>query len=258
MFEKPIAIYTDHFVNRFLCYNFAKGSGSLMSHIDNFKNFNNTIVSYGYLRGTGELFKKVKNFYYIDHGYFKQSERSFNKSSTNIIQLNGYFRIVHNDFWHNGKGNKSSDRFASLNLEIEDLKKYGDYIILSEPTNEAKNYYNLHNWVDKTKEKLKKYTDRNIIVHNRESKIPLNDLLKGAWAFISDHSSAGFKSMLKGVPAYFTNSTLKNIGSIENIERHDIDYNIFNNLAYEQWNIEEIKNGAAWEYLSNSLNANQK
>ena len=56
--------------------------------------------------------------------------------------------------------------------------------------------------------------------------------------------------MLSGVPAYFTNKTLSNIGSIENIEKHDINYNIFNNLAYEQWSIDEIKNGECWNYLS--------
>ena len=29
MMEKPIVIYTDHIINRTLCYNFAKGSDSL-------------------------------------------------------------------------------------------------------------------------------------------------------------------------------------------------------------------------------------
>ncbi len=250
MKTKPVAVYTDHFVNRALCYNFAKGSDCLMCHINNFNKFDETIISYGYLRGVGDLYKKVRNFYYIDHGYFKQSERNFQNNTTNIIKLNGYFRIVQNDYWHNGSGSKPNDRFVSLNIEVKNLKKTGEYIILSEPTKDAQNYYNLHNWTSETKEKLRNYTDRKIITHNRGSKISLDELLKNAWAFVSDHSSAGFKSMLNGVPAYFTNTTLKNIASIENIERHDIDYNIFNNLAYEQWTIDEIKNGAAWEYLS--------
>ena len=91
-------------------------------------------------------------------------------------------------------------------------------------------------------------------MHSRRSEVSLDELLKNAWAFVSDHSSAGLKAMIEGVPSYFTNSTLSKIGSIENIENHIIDYSIFNNLAYEQWTIDEIFNGEAWNYLSKKLN----
>ena len=133
---------------------------------------------------------------------------------------------------------------------FNNLNKSGEYIILSVPTDDAIEYYELKNWVKITMEEIKKYSDRKIILHNRASKISLLDLLDKAWAFVSDHSSAGFMAMQSGVPAYFTNSTLKNIGSVENIERHEINYSVFNNLAYEQWKIDEIKSGECWQYLS--------
>ena len=63
MKELPIAIYTDHSINKTLCYSFASGSKSLMCHVNNFKEYNKTIITYGVLRGTGELIKKVKNYY---------------------------------------------------------------------------------------------------------------------------------------------------------------------------------------------------
>ena len=75
--SKPIVIYTDHIINRTLCYHFAKGSNSLLCHVKDFKEFDKTIATYGVLRGTYEIIKKVKNFYYIDHGYFNQSKRKF-------------------------------------------------------------------------------------------------------------------------------------------------------------------------------------
>ena len=56
--EKPVVIYTDHIMNRTLCYNFAKGSHSPMCHIDKFKEYESTIATYGVLRGTFELIKK--------------------------------------------------------------------------------------------------------------------------------------------------------------------------------------------------------
>ena len=249
MNEKPIVLYTDHYINRKLCYSFATGSKSLMCHVNNFNDYTKTIATYGFLRGTGEAIKKSKNFFYIDHGYFKQSSRKFKKVKTELIDFDGYFRITYNDHWHNSLGNKSSDRFNSLGIQLKDLNKKGEYIILSEPSIDDINYFNLNNWIDNTILELKKITDRKIIIHNRTSDIPLSEILKNAWAFVSNHSTAGFKAMIEGVPAYFTNPTLSNISKLSSIEKHEINYSALYNLAYEQWTIDEIENVEDWSYL---------
>jgi len=248
--EKPIVLYTDHYINRLLCHSFAQGSNSLMCHVTKFKDYNKTIATYGYLRGTGTAIKQSTNYYYLDHGYFNQSKRKFEDNMTKIINLDGYFRVTYNDYWNNGMISRPEDRFNKLDIQFKPIKKNGKHIILSEPTLDAKEYYKLHDWKDKTIKKLKKFTDREIILHNRTSKNKLNDLLVDAWAFVSDHSSAGFIAMQHGVPAYFTNKTLQNVGKIENIEKHDINYSVLNNLAYEQWTINEIKSGECWDHLS--------
>ena len=59
--DKPIVLYTDHIMNKTLCYNFAKGSNSLLCHVNNFKDYNKTIATYGVLRGTYEIIKKVND-----------------------------------------------------------------------------------------------------------------------------------------------------------------------------------------------------
>ena len=251
MQDLPIVLYTDHYVNRALCHNFALGSKSLMCHVNNFSDFSKTIATYGFLRGTGEALQKAKKFYYIDHGYFKQSSRNFEKNKTKINDLNGYFRIVYNNYWHNSLGNKSKDRFEKMGIEIKNIRKTGEYIVLSEPSTDDIYFFKLNNWVKETKNKLKKITDRKVIIHNRSSKIPLNELLKNAWAFVSNHSTAGFLAMIEGVPAYFTNPTLCNVSNLDDIEKNEINYSAFYNLAYEQWTVEEIKSGEAWNYLCN-------
>tara|TARA_B100000989_G_scaffold295766_1_gene277476 strand:+ start:1140 stop:1898 length:759 start_codon:yes stop_codon:yes gene_type:complete len=250
--EKPIVIYTDHTVNKTVCYNFAKGSNSLLCHVNDFKDYNKTIATYGVLRGTYELIQKVKNYYYIDHGYFNQSQRAFNNNRTNVINLDGYFRIVKNNFIHNGDGNYPSDRFKKLNLKIVDIKKSGNYIILSEPSDTMKKLYNVPKWTEETKKLVQKFSDRKIIVHNKFSKEPLTSLLKEAWAFISLQSTAGFKAMLNGVPAYFTDRTLEYIGKFQDIENPRINYKIFDNLAYGQWTLKEMESGEAWKSITNS------
>ena len=247
--EKPIVIYTDHIMNKTLCYNFAKGSGSLLCHVNKFKEYDRTIATYGVLRGTLEILNKVKNYYYIDHGYFNQSKRSFENNRTNVISLEGYFRIVNNNFIHNGIGNYPSDRLKKLNLDILEQKNTGNYIILSEPSIAMKKVYNTPNWREDTIKLVKRYTDRKIIIHNKFSKEPLDSLLKNAWAFVSLQSTAGFKAMQKGIPAFFTDHFLKNIGEIKDIESPIINYKIFNNLAYGQWTLNEIQSGEAWENI---------
>ena len=248
--EKPIVIYTDHIINRTLCYNFAKGSDSLLCHVKNFREYDKTIATYGVLRGTLEIIKKVKNYFYMDHGYFNQSKRMFNNNRTNVINLDGYFRIVFNNFIHDGRGNFPNDRLKKLNIEILDQNKSGKNIILSEPSETMKKLYNSPNWTEDTINKIKKYTDRKIIIHNKFSKEPLETLLRDAWAFVSLQSTAGFIAMSKGVPAYFTEISLNHIGKIQNIENPKINYNIFNNLAYSQWTLKEIESGEAWESIS--------
>ncbi len=253
MKDLPVVIYTDHSISKTVCYNFAKGSNLVMCHVNNFNDFSQTIATYGILRGTGDILEKVNNFYYIDHGYFKQSSRTFLNKKTNIIDLDGYFRIVFNNYMHDGLGDYPDDRLRKLNIKFLDLSKKGDYIILSQPLGffskiqEADN----KNWVEETTKLIKKFSDRKIIIHNKFSKVPLDELLKKAWAFVSLQSTAGFSAMIKGVPAYFTEKNMKNINRIEEIENPKINYSVFNNLAYGQWTLNEMQSGEAWEYLSN-------
>ena len=226
-----------------------------MCHVNNFKEFNKPIATYGIKRGTAELLNKVKDFYYIDHGYFNQSERTFDSSKTTVMNLDGYFRIAYNDFFHSGLGNKPADRFEKLKINIKSKRKSGDYIILS-PPGESSEFFKLENWIERTKEKIKKYSDREIIVHKRGSEIPLEKLFYNAWAFVTSHSSAGFKAMISGIPSYFTNETLSKIASVEDIEKNEINYNVFNNLAYCQWTIKEMESGEAWENITRDIERN--
>ena len=139
--------------------------------------------------------------------------------------------MVENDFIGFNIRKYDSKRLDKLNLKFTPSRKSGEYIILSEPSDFIKDFYNLHNWVEETINEINNYTDRKIYVHNKFSKIPLDILLKKAWAFVSFQSSAGFKSMINGVPAHFTHNRLKKINSIENIESGIISEDILNLLV---------------------------
>ena len=246
-----IILQTNHSINITVTNSFANGCNGNKINISDYVHHDQDIIaSYGILRGTGELFKKSKNFYYIDHGYLGASNRAFNEGSTVIKDLNGYFRVVHNDFIGFKLEKFDNKRLNKLNLNFKKKRTSGEYIILSEPSEYIKNFFNLNNWVDQTIDKIKNYTDRKIFVHNKFSPIPLDLLLEKAWAFVSYQSTAGFKAMLKGIPAHFTYKNLENINTLEEIESGEINLNVFSALSYNQWTLKEFDSGEAWENIS--------
>lgn len=246
-----IVLQTNHSINITVTNSFAKGCGGKKTNISDYIYDNEDIIaSYGILRGTGELFKKSKNFYYIDHGYLGASNRTFNQGSTIIKDLDGYFRVVQNDFIGFKIKKFDNKRLDKLNLNFKKKRTSGEYIILSEPSHYIKNFFNLNNWVDQTIDKIKKHTDRKIFIHNKFSQIPLDLLLEKAWAFVSFQSTAGFKAMLRGIPAHFTYKNLENINTIEEIEFGKINLSVFSALSYNQWTLNEFQSGEAWEHIS--------
>ena len=245
-----IILQTENDFNRRITECFAIGSNSPCVQVGEFdSSYTGTVVSYGILRGAGEILKNSKSFYYIDHGYFGSVQRKFKKEKAVIQSLSGYFRVVKNDLIHDGNGNYDKKRIDKFNLEFKKIRTSGEFIILSEPSKFITDYLNLQNWTQKTIKEISKYTDRKIFVHNKQSTVPLDELLKHAWAFVSVQSTAGFKAMTQGVPAHFTYNKLKSINSIEEIEKGKIDYQIFNNLAYGQWTMEEMRSGEMMGYL---------
>lgn len=234
--------YTDHFVNQTITQFFSKSIGLPLLNINEYKDNDEIFISYGILRGTGDIIKKKnKNFIYIDHGFYKSSPRKFTKEKRTVLNaLSGYFRIIKGDLYFNEIDiNLDSKRFEQLDIELKD-KRNGEIIILSEPSENTLNFLGIENWVENTINEIKQYSDREIVIHNKFSDIPLNLLLQDAFAFVSCQSTAGFQSIAEGVPAYFTHNSLKKYGDITNIEKNLLNYDILYAAANSQWQLKEF------------------
>jgi len=244
--------FTDHFVNQTVTQFFAKSLNTQLLHINDFKKSEKTFCSYGILRGTGEAIQLSKNFIYLDHGYFDSSSRSFTQNKNTILNgLDGYFRVISNDLYFNlNYMNLDKTRFNNLNINLKDLNKNADYIILSEPTENTLNFLGIHNWTNDTINEIKKYTDREIIVHNKFNKKPLGDLLKNAFAFVSLQSTAGFKAIIEGIPAYFTHNNLAKFGNLEKIESRYLNHDLLFLAANSQWKLKEFFKDEFSEYIN--------
>jgi len=250
---QKIAYYTDHFVNQTVMQFFSKSLGIELLPISKFNYEDKILCTYGILRGTAEAIKSSKEYIYIDHGFFNSSLRSFTENNHTILRgLDGYFRVIGNDLYFNKDYYlKDNKRFKKLNIELKDLNKNGEYIILSEPTENTLKYLGISDWTNNTLNKLQKITDRKIVVHNKFSEIALDDLLKNAYAFVSLQSTAGFKAIIEGVPAYFTHESLNNYGDIMQIDNRNLNHELLYLAANSQWKLNEFFDDEFKEYSNN-------
>ena len=251
---QTVAYYTDHYVNQLVTQFFSKSQNLDYKKISEYKkNDNIKFCSYGILRGTGDAINSSVEYIYIDHGFFKSSNRNFNKDKrTSINELTGYFRVIKNDLYFN-KNYTSSDktRFNNLRIPLKDLNQNGEFILMSEPSEHVLNYLKIPNWKEETLSLIQKYSDKKIVIHNKFSELSLDDLIQKAFAFVSCQSTAAFKSIAEGVPAYFTHESLSKFGSVKNIEDRYLNHDLLFAAANSQWQLKEFFSDEFKSYLDN-------
>tara|TARA_R110002020_G_scaffold3005_8_gene13923 strand:+ start:2148 stop:2942 length:795 start_codon:yes stop_codon:yes gene_type:complete len=239
---------------------FAKGSGIKTKEVkaSNDYNMGCAVVTYGILRGSGPAIRHAYmegfDYWYIDHGYFGKSKVA------NSHGLKGYFRIVNSNknkdmfrVIHDIDGDFPEDRLKTFNLPFKKWRKNGSKIVVVPPSGAMGPFIGIspQNWVANVKEKLMKYTDREIVVCTKQKgrKSMLQEYLKDAWALVTDHSNSQVDALVSGIPV-ITTSKMRTIGSLEQIEDPPMDRRFLKNLAYKQWSREEIESGKAWSDLN--------
>lgn len=146
-------------------------------------------VVVGTMNGTDDIQVECRKqnipYVYIDNGYFNRS---------NFLTYARYcFNNYHCTDW------RTSDKKIP---KMKKWKKDGkDIIVLSiSPTTEK--IYNVYGWLDNILEEIKKYTDRNIIIKDKDDPVPLAKYLENAHAVVSFTSVGDVESVLNGVPVY--------------------------------------------------------
>lgn len=205
------------------------------------------------------LLKEHKTFYYMDSGYVGNY-----KGPQNPLGYKYWHRIVKNGLQHNEIIERPDDRWKKLNQEIQP-RKNGTHVLLVAPSEKPCKFYgiDLQEWIDKTVNVIKKYTDRPIIIrqkNNRPTRIenPIFDQLKDCHALVTYQSIAAVESVLYGIPAFTLAPTAadpvcdKDLSLIENPTEQDRDkiHKWAHHLAYGQFHIEEFKNGDAYKILT--------
>lgn len=198
-----------------------------------------------------------------------------------------YFRVGWNGFQYDTGVftdpaiNYPADRWNNISklfdIKLKPWRKTGKHILLIHQVNYDSSIRgnDFSYWLNNTINEIKQYTDRPIRlrlhphpiykpIYPKRSDIeivtggsarPIEYDLKDCWAAVTFNSGAGVDSIIDGIPVFsmhpgsmafpVSNYILNNIETPQLPDRKQWLYN----LAYSQWNIDEIKSGIAWRHL---------
>jgi len=248
----------DEYVNMF-----AKGSGGVPVADFDYAASRDPIVIRGILKH--KLMKQCwtdgRDFYYMDSGYFGNNPNPQNPQGWKL-----WHRIVKNDLQHGEIVARPGDRWQRMGITLQP-RRYGRKIVVAVPDAKPCKFYDidLKAWTEETVSTIKQHTDRPIIVRqraaNRIDRIatdPLAQMLADdVHALVTFNSNAATESILLGVPVFTLAPSaaapvgLQDLSQIENPRYPNQDelYAWASSLAYNQFHVEEMKNGSALQII---------
>lgn len=200
-----------------------------------------------------------KPYYYIDNGYFMSRWHTETKDA--------YFRITKNAMQHSGIGNSDPARFATLGLEVEEWKtpRKDERIVVAL---QSEWWYELHGMSEKifvsmVQDLLRSYGPNRIVeikskpmtkLANREQRI--SDW-ENVCSVVTHTSGLAFEAILRGRVGYCLGTSCTH-ALIDPHKRGPLDFTPISvedrtrwacTLANNQWTVEEIQSGLAWEMM---------
>jgi hypothetical protein len=161
-----------------------------------------------------------------------------------------FYRVTKNGLWHNGEGQTDCRRLKKFYHKPKNWVK-GKFIIICPQSGGyfERNGMDRKAWINKVKYRIRKHTDRRIIVKQKHDPKPLKAYLKNAWMVVSHTSNSALEAIMEGVPAISTGlchaSPLCTDGfaNIENPYYPENRMEFAGVLADNQFTLEEIRKG---------------
>lgn len=224
----------------------------------------------------------------------------FRKNSYPITDERCYYRLGWGHFLRSGNFNNTHsppDRWNKIqqlqNLEVKQWRTWGEHIVivLQKPGDSTLNslysvYGKYENWIEETIDKIRKHTNRKILIRphlhttklnykqfeSKEKNVEISKVFKDrtkleggqsleqdykdAFAVVGYNSNSLVESTLEGIPTFplSDESIVWDISNqnIQNIESPDTNIDRTQwcyDAGYMIWTKEEIANGTAWNHL---------
>jgi hypothetical protein len=240
--------------------------------------FSDAVVFYGFDGSRDSLITKAFHDYqaagkpavYIDLGYFSQKwngdRYGYHRFSVNSRHPTAYFnRVKH-----------PPDRFRVHNREVAKRMKQGSNILLCGMSQKCSLFegFAFEEWERDAITKIRAVTDRPIVYRpkpkrSREPQSPpiqgvgfsdpskqkMSNALQDAWCVVSHHSNANIDALLAGVPSFTDEGPATVLSApLDKIEQpllptHEERMQFASDVAYCQFNREEMRSGVAWRHL---------
>jgi hypothetical protein len=152
--------------------------------------------------------------------------------------------------------NVPDDRWKSLNTPIRPWACHPDghiHLAAGSPTYEK--FHGVEGWAERTIKELRKYTDREITVSDKETKVPLEERIRGARALVTHGSNAATEAAIMGCPVFCDPSCAAALVGLTDLRK--IEKPIFpdrtmwtRSLAYCQFNERELIDGTLWRLIA--------
>ena len=230
-----------------------------------FEKMNTPVAVWGCLRGTeaviDEAGQNEQDWYFFDHAYvMNESKHGINPKLNDKV-----YRVTKNAQIINEIDELSDDDYKRIekykkHIQLEPYKKNGKYILVFEPSDFAKRWWEVPNWTEDTIELLKKSTDLEIRIRKKNSLVSFESEVKGARAVVSLQSAAAIQAEIWGIPGYcgHMSAAYPISHSLEMIEKgiESLMYvgdehrqRWLNSILANQYTMTEIADGTCWNRL---------
>lgn len=251
--------HTGHEINEKISHALHAGiPQNILKHTEWAENYYNspnkyTAVGYGILRGTGDIFKHNEkhgvDFYEVDRGYI------------NPKHFDGYYRISKNGMQAKYVDKDlPSDRLDKLKIERDNWYDPKGRVIVCPPSDFIEHYYEMASgaWLYAMESFLKSY-NISYKIRDKSDTAPLKHDLQGAKCVMTFNSNVAIDASIKGIPVYVSRENVTHDWHSIPLEQIATDAirpptetqieKLLRFISYNQFTLEEIRNGTAWRLL---------
>ena len=230
-----------------------------------FEKMNTPVAVWGCLRGTeaviDEAGQNEQDWYFFDHAYVMNES----KHMPNMKLKDRVYRVTKNAQLINDIDELSYDDYNRIekykeHVQLEPWKKDGKYILVFEPSDFAKRWWEVPNWTEDTIRLLKRNTNLEIRIRKKNSLISFESEVKGAKAVVSLQSAAAIQAHIWGIPGYCAEMSAaypvshsmdmieQGLDSIQYIPDHHRQ-RWLNSILANQYTMTEIADGTCYNRL---------
>ncbi len=198
--------------------------------------------------------ERGRNWIGWDRGYVRRVYATWLPRAESMEK--SYYRWTLNAYQMREIRDVPKDRWKSLRQPLSPWQKNGTRIVLAVPSpTYLISHEGMENWIEKTVEELKRWTDRPILIRDKECKRPLQNDLISAHCLVTHGSIAAVESVILGCPVFVhpdSAAALVGLTSLSQIETPIYpDRDAWcRSLAYCQWNEIELVDGTLFRMLS--------